>query len=73
MAHPLTEKLDHIGLIEKEIVVSVPQREQLASTSQSPLPKGTVSSVHSTRSRGGRVKMGERRTLVRERGIRAGA
>ena len=46
-----SEKLEHTGLAEKERVASVPQREQLASMSELPLPKGkgTEPSVQSTR------------------------
>ena len=39
MAQALAEKLKHTGPAEKERVVSVPQREQLASASELPLPK----------------------------------
>ena len=34
------EKLEHTGPAEKERVALVPQREQLASTRETPLPKG---------------------------------
>ena len=46
------EKLEHTGPAEKERVAPVPQRKQLASTPEPPLPKGkgTESSVQSTRS-----------------------
>ena len=46
------EKLEHTGPAEKERVVSVPQREQLASTPELSLPKGkgTELSVQITRS-----------------------
>ena len=79
MAQASAEKLKHTGPAEKERVVSVPQREQLASTSKPPLPKGkgTEPSVQSTRSWGGggweRVKVGDSRTLAGERRIRARA
>ena len=45
-------KLEHTEPAEKERVASVPQREQLASTLEPPLPKGkgTQPSVQSTRS-----------------------
>ena len=45
-------KLEDIGPAEKERVASVPQRKQLASTPQPPLPRGegTEPSVQSTRS-----------------------
>ena len=41
------KKLEHTGPAEKEGVISVPQREQLASTPKSSFPKGkrTESSV----------------------------
>ena len=50
MAQASAEKLEHIGPAEKEKVASVSQREQLASTPESPLPKGTEPAVQSTRS-----------------------
>ena len=52
MAQASVEKLEHSGPAEKERVVSVPQREQLARTPEPPLPKGkgTEPSVQSTRS-----------------------
>ena len=52
MVQASAEKLEHTGPAEKERVASVPQREQLASTPESPLPKGigTEPSVQSTRS-----------------------
>ena len=52
MAQALAEKLEHTGQAEKERVASVPQREQLASTPEPPLPrgKGTEPFVQSTRS-----------------------
>ena len=52
MAQISAEKLEHTGLAEKERVASVPQREQLASTPEPPLPKGkgTEPSVQSIRS-----------------------
>ena len=40
MAQASAEKLEHTGSAEKERVVSVPQREQLASTPEPPSPKG---------------------------------
>ena len=78
MAQTSAEKLEHTGPAEKERVVSVPQREQLARTPEPPLPKRkrTEPSVQSTRlwERGReRVKVGESRTLAREREIRARA
>ena len=52
MAQASAEKLKHTGPAEKERVASVPQREQLATTPEPPLPKGngTEPSVQSTRS-----------------------
>ena len=46
------EKLEHTGPADMERVASVPQREQLASMLEPPLPKGkgTKPSVQSTRS-----------------------
>ena len=39
MAEASAEKLEHTGPDEKERVVSVPQREQMARTPEPPLPK----------------------------------
>ena len=52
MVQASAEKLEHSGPAEKERVASVPQREQLASTPEPPLPRGeeTELSVQSTRS-----------------------
>ena len=50
MAEALAQKLEYTGPAEKERVASVPQREQLASMPDPPLPKGTEPSVPSTRS-----------------------
>ena len=50
MAQALEDKLEHTGPAKKERVASVSQREQLASTPEPPLPKGTEPSVQSTRS-----------------------
>ena len=52
MAHASAEKLEHTGPAEKERVALVPQREQLARTSEPTLPKGkgTEPSVQSTTS-----------------------
>ena len=52
MAQASAEKLEHTGPAEKERGASVPQREQLASTPEPPLPKGkgTEPFVQSTRS-----------------------
>ena len=79
MAQASAEKLKHTGPAEKETVISVPQREQLARTPEPLLPKRkeTEPSVQSTRSWEGegreRVKVGESRTLTKERGIGARA
>ena len=43
-------KFEHIGPAEKKKVASLPQREQLPSTTEPPLPKGKEPSVQSTRS-----------------------
>ena len=40
MAQASAEKLEHTGPAEKKRMVSVPQREQLASRTEPPLPKG---------------------------------
>ena len=52
MAQASAVKLEHTGPAEKERVVSVPQREQLASTPEPLIPKGkgTELSVQSTKS-----------------------
>ena len=52
MVQALAEKLEPTGPAEKKRVVSLPQREQLASMPELPLPKGkeTNPSVQSTRS-----------------------
>ena len=52
MAQASVEKLEYTGPAEKERVTSVPQREQLAITPESPLSegKGTERSVQITRS-----------------------
>ena len=42
MAQASVEKLEHTGLAEKERVASVPQGEQLASTTEPPLPKRKI-------------------------------
>ena len=50
MAQALAEKLEHTGPAEKERVALLPQREQLASMPEPPLPrgKGTEPKVQST-------------------------
>ena len=52
MAQASAEKLEHIGPAEMKRVALVPQREQLASRPEAPLPKRKVTepSVQSTRS-----------------------
>ena len=50
MAQVSAEKLEHTRPAKKKRVVSVPQREQLASTKEPLLPKGKEPSVQSTRS-----------------------
>ena len=52
MAQASAEKLEHTEPAAIERVASVPQREQLARTPESPLPKAkeTEASVQSTRS-----------------------
>ena len=40
MVQASAEKLEHTGPAKNKIVASVPQREQLASTPEPPLPKG---------------------------------
>ena len=69
MAQASAEKLEQTGPAEKGRVASVPQRKQLASTPEPPLPRGkrTEPSVQSSRSRGGeRLNVGESRTLASE-------
>ena len=76
MAQASAEKLEHTGPAEKERVASVPQREQLANTPEPPLIKGKREQSRLSKvpdHEGERVKMGESRTLARERGIRARA
>ena len=73
MAQASAEILQHTGPAETERVASVPQRKQLESMPEPPLPKRkeTEPSVQSTRSWGGgeeRVKVDESYTLTRERG-----
>ena len=71
MAQASAEKLEHTGPAEKERVASELQREQLASTPEPPWPKGKETEHQIVR--GKRVKVSERRTLARKRGIRAKA
>ena len=68
MAQTSAEKLEHTRSAEKEIVASVPQREQLASTPEPPLPKkrnrADCPEQQIVRWKG--VKMSESRTSVKE-------
>ena len=76
MAQASAEKLEHTWPAEKERVASVPQREQLARTPEPPLPKGKGTEPCVCKApdhEGERVKVGESRTLAREREIRARA
>ena len=52
MAQALAEKLERTRPTEKERMTAVPQRDQMASTPEPPLPKGkgTEPFVQSTRS-----------------------
>ena len=74
MAQASAEKLEHTGPAEKERVASVPQRKQLASMPESLFAKRNraVCPEHQIM-RGERVKVGESRTLARERRIRTRA
>ena len=58
MAQASAEKLEHTGPAEEERLASVPQRKQLTSMPELPLPKGkgTDLSVQSTRLREGRER-----------------
>ena len=76
MAQASAEKLEHAGPAEKERVASVPQREQLASTPELPLPRGKKNTAVCPKHkimREERVKVGESRTLAREGEKRARA
>ena len=65
----LAEKLEHIGSAEKERVASVPQREQLASTPEPPLPKKKEQSRQfRAPDRKGRDSLSERAPHLGERG-----
>ena len=76
MAQISTEKHELTGPAEKERVASVPLREQLEKYARAALAKrkrnGAISPEYQIMM-GEKVKVGESRTLVRERGIRAGA
>ena len=68
MAQASAEKLEHTGRAEKERVVSVPQREQLASTLEPFFAKRKRNRAVCPEyqiMRRERVKVGESRTLVR--------
>ena len=73
MVRASAKKLEHTGPAEKEKFASVPQREQLESTPEPPLPKekGTEPSEHEI-VWWERVKLGKSHTLAREREISAG-
>ena len=62
------EKLEHTGLAVKERVVSMPQREQLASMPEPPLPTGTEPSVQSIRRRESQGEREPRGRLEQEHG-----
>ena len=65
-----SRKTEHTGPAQKERVASVPQREQLARTSELPLPKGKgkQSSVQSTRSCGRESRGGQEPHLGEKEG-----
>ena len=71
MAQASADKLEHTEPAEKERVASVPQREQLASSPEPPLPKRKETKHQIMRRE--RVKVGESRTLAREKGIKTRA
>ena len=76
MVRSSAEKIEHTGPAEKERVASVPQREQLASTPELPLPKGKRNRAICPKLqivRWERVKVSESRTLARGREIRVRA
>ena len=75
MAQTSAEKLGaYLACRKGKTGLSAREREQLARTPEPPLPKGTESSVQSTRSLGGRESRWARAPPWRERGrIRAGA
>ena len=76
MAQPSAEVLEHTGLAEYERVASVPQREQLASTPEPPLPKAkrnrAVSPEHQI-VRGRKSRWARAAPWRERRGIRAEA
>ena len=67
MAQASAQKLEHTGPAEKERVVSVPQRAQLASTPQPPCPKEKSPLSRVPDHKGDRVNVSENLTLTRER------
>ena len=74
MAQASAEKLEHTGPAEKEIVASVPQREQLQERRSRPCQNEKEQSrLSRVPGHEGGVKVGESRTLARVRGITAGA
>ena len=74
MAQASAEKLEHTGPAEKEKVASVPQRESKnAGAALAKRKRNRAVYPEYQIMRGKRVKLGESRTLARERGIRAGA
>ena len=76
MVQALAKKLVHTGPAEKERVASVPQRQQLASTPEPPLPKGkrnrAVSSEYQIMT-GERVKNGRELHLGESEGDQSGS
>ena len=70
MAQALAEKFEITGPAKKERVVSVPQREQLASTPEPPLPRGegTEPSSRVQDHEGGETQGGEPHLGEKERG-----
>ena len=70
MVQSSAENLEHTGPVEKERVVLVPQREQLASTPEPPLPKGKATEPFVQRWE--RVRVSESGALARERKIKVG-
>ena len=76
MVQASAETLEHTGPEEKQRVVSVPQRDQLASNAGVAFTKRKRNRAVCPEYqiiRGERVKVGESRTLARKRGIKAKA
>ena len=69
----LAEKLDHTGPAEKERVMSVSQKEQLARAALSKRKRNRAVSPDHQIVKWERIKVSESRTLESEKGIRAGA